>query len=308
MTDSGNSMTDKVCLITGANNGFGFVTARELAARGAKVILLCRDKGRGEKAQADILKATGTSTDLLLADMSLQEQVKRVASEFKARYERLDVLINNAGYAFNKRELTTEGFERTFALNYLAYFTLTLELLPLLLSSAPSRIINTASEAHRWSDISFDNLQGETSFPVKRMPPLPVMYGWTNVMRIMLTYTLAKKLKDKQVTANCFCPGFVPVKRSSQGAFMNALLGLIQYLPAARTPEQAAQTILELATSRELQDKTGLYYSSGELSKSAAQTYDKTVRETLWQKTLLLTGYADPFDSSHPPANQLATA
>jgi NAD(P)-dependent dehydrogenase (short-subunit alcohol dehydrogenase family) len=230
-----DSIEGKVCLITGANNGFGLVTAKELAAKDAVVILLCRDKTRGENAQAEILASTGKSTHLLLADLSLQENVKRVASEFKSHFSRLDVLINNAGFAFNQCDLTSEGFERTFALNYLAYFTLTLELLEVLITSAPSRIINTASEAHRWGNITLDNLQGERHFGKKLFPPLPMMYGYTNVMRIMLTYTLAEKLKDKGATVNSFCPGFVPVKRSSQPAFVNMLTGLVQRFSAART-------------------------------------------------------------------------
>ena len=188
------SMRGKVCVVTGANNGFGFVTSRRLAALGASVLMVCRSRERGA-ARGRIEEATGRRPELFLGDFLLQADVRRVAGEIRARYAKVDVLLNNAGYAYAERELTPEGFERTFALNYLAYFTLTLEMLPLLRRAGAARIVNTASSSHRWRDVSLDNLQGERSFPVKRWPPLSGMYGWTNAQRIMFTYELADRLR-----------------------------------------------------------------------------------------------------------------
>ncbi len=281
----------KICLVTGSNNGIGFETAKGLAAQGCQIVMLCRSRQRGEAARQKIAAATGHTPDLLLADLSIQREIKRAAAEFRERYDRLDVLVNVAGYSWPERQETDEGFERTFALNYLGYFTLTLELLDLLIQSAPARIVNIASEAHRWQDISFDNLQGEKSFPTQRMPPLPIMYGWTNMMRIMFTYELANRLQNAGVTANVLCPGFVPVRRSAASPLMNAMSWVMSKMPNTRTPAQAAETIIWLASAPEAAEKNGAYYSSGEEKQSAAQSYDEAVRRQLWKTTLDLVGY-----------------
>jgi NAD(P)-dependent dehydrogenase (short-subunit alcohol dehydrogenase family) len=281
-------------LITGANNGFGFVAAERLAAAGNNIVMICRSRERGEAAQERIFTTTGHRPGLLLADLSLQSQVKRVAAEYRANYDRLDVLINNAGYAWLKRDLTAEGFERTFALNYLAYFTLTLELLDMLLASAPARIINTASASHRWQPISLENLQGEQKF-ANRFPPKPLMYGFSNAYRIMFTYELAERLVGTGVTANTFCPGFVPVQRASQSAFMNALVKLTSGMANARTPEEAAETIVYLASDPAAAALNGTYHASGVLTRSTEQTYDGALRRQLWDKTVQLANYTtDP--------------
>lgn len=289
-------MDGKICLVTGANNGMGFETAKKLTALGAHVVMLCRSRERGEAARQKIARETGHMPDLLLADLSLQHQIKQVAADYRAKYERLDVLVNVAGFAFDTRDVTSEGFERTFALNYLGYFTLTLELVDLLIASAPARVVNIASESHRWSDITFDNLQGEKSFPKRRMPPLPLMYGWTNMYRIMFTYELADRLAKKGVTANCLCPGFVAVSRSSHGWFTNGLTKVLCFLLRATTAAEAAETIVYLASSPEAAELTGVYYESGQLARSAEQSYDKAVRARLWSETLRLTGSDRHFD------------
>ena len=284
-------MRGKVCVVTGANNGFGLVTSRRLAALGATVLMVCRDGARGESARERVAEAAATRPELYLGDFLLQADVRRVASEIKARHPKVDVLVNNAGYAYAERELTSEGFERTFALNYLAYFTFTLELLPHLCRAEAPRIVNTASSSHRWREVSLDNLQGEKSFPRGRFPPLPIMYGWTNGYRIMFTYELADRLAKRGVNANCFCPGFVPVKRSSASGLQNALMGVAaKFVPSERTPEEAADTPLYLAASPAAAGLTGAYFESGKRTRSAAQTYDKSLHEALFERTLHLTG------------------
>lgn len=287
-------MYGKVCIVTGANNGFGFETSKELARMGAQVVMICRSSERGEAARQQIATETGNRPDLLLADLVDQAQVKRAAAEFRAKYDRLDVLVNNAGYAYREREETAAGHEKTFSLNYLAYVTLTLELLDLILAAAPARIINTASEAHRWNPLDFDNLQGEKAYPPGPFG-MPAMYGWTNLYRIMFTYTLAERLASTGVVANAHCPGFVPVKRSGMPWFLNALAPVLSLLPYARTPQQAAATILHLATAPETADQTGIYYEGGELTRSADESYDAAKQAQLWAATWALLGYeADP--------------
>lgn len=282
-------------LITGANNGFGFVTARELTRRGWQVLMVCRSRERGEAARARIQNETGVQPELYIGDFLLQSEVRRVAAEVRARHDRLDVLINNAGFAYPVREVTSEGFERTFALNYLAYFTLTRELLGLLKNAGNARIINTTSSAHRWLGMTLENWQGELVYPKTRFPPLPLMYGWTNVMRILFTYELAERYGASGITANCFCPGFVPVERSTSSAFVNKLgLLLSKVIPSTRTPEQAAETILYLAADAEAAALNGVYFQSGAKMRSSEQTYDVDLRKALWAKTEALLAVYSP--------------
>jgi NAD(P)-dependent dehydrogenase (short-subunit alcohol dehydrogenase family) len=281
-----NATQERTALITGSNTGFGFVTAHELTKRGWTVLMVCRSHERGEAARKRIEAETGALPELYIGDLLLQRDVRRIASEVKARHARLHVLLNNAGFAFPERALTDEGFERTFAVNYLAYFTLTRELLPLLIHSGAGRIVNVASSAHRWPGASLTNWQGELGFPKRVFPPLPLMYGWTNVFRILLTYELAERLAGDGIVANCLCPGFVPVQRSTASAFQNKMAALLgKLIPGTRTPEQAAETMLYLAADPQAASLNGTYHESGVLTRSSEQTYDVALRKALWART-----------------------
>ncbi len=287
-------MHGKICAITGANNGFGFVSAQRLAAMGATVLMVCRSRERGEAARHRIAVATGNTPELYIGDFLLQADVRRVAAEIGAAHDTVDVLINNAGFAFSKRVVTAEGFERTFALNYLAYFTLTRDLLPNLRKSAAGRIINVASSSHRWRDITLDNLQGEKEYPLRRFPPLSAMYGWSNVYRIMLTYEQAERYQVDGLTANCLCPGFVPVVRAGATAFQNLMIRVVpRFMPNSRTPEQAAETVVYLASSPEAATLNGAYFQSGVQMRSSDQTYDGDLRRRLWALTETLVEHAE---------------
>jgi len=160
-------MKGKVCLVTGANSGIGKETALGLVKMGATVIMACRSEERGEDAMAEIKERSGnTSVDLMIADLSSQAQIRKLAKEFKDRYQRLDVLINNAGIGLAKRKENTDGIEMTFAVNHLACFLLTNLLLERLKASAPSRVVNVSSFAHSWiNKINFEDLQGKQKFP-----------------------------------------------------------------------------------------------------------------------------------------------
>ncbi len=280
-------MRDKVCVITGSNNGFALVAAHRLSAMGAKVVMICRSRERGQAAQRQIAERCANEPELFIADLELQSEVRRVASEVAAAHPKIDVLVNNAGFAFGKRELTREGFERTFALNYLAYFTLCRALRPQLRAAGGARIVNTASSAHRQNPLRLDNLQGEIEFGERLFPPLPKMYGWSNVCRIMLTLELAERYAADGITANCFCPGLVMVERAGATAAQNLMVKLMPrfLLPKTRTPEEAAETIVYLASAQDAAALTGAYFESGQRVRAAEQCYDGEVRRQLWART-----------------------
>ena len=198
------SLTDikgKICIITGSNSGIGKQTALGLAIMGATVVLVVRDQERGENARKEIIKQTSNnSVDLLICDLSSMDSIRHFAKEFKNKYDRLDVLVNNAGALFNKREVTAEGFERTLAVNYLGPFLLTHELLNLLKKSAPSRIINVSSGLAKNGRVDLTKAYSSMRAPV---------YSNTKLMLMMFTYELARRVKGSGVTANVLMPGFV---------------------------------------------------------------------------------------------------
>src|SRR5919107_2493737 len=197
----GGGMGEKVCLITGATSGIGRATAIGLAKMGARVVMVGRDRDRGEAALAEIKeKTTNPSVDLMLADLSSQEEIRRLAVEFNETHPRLDVLINDAGLFRSERITTADGLETTFAVNHLAYFLLTNLLLDVLKTSAPSRIVNVASEAHRKGHLNFDDLMGAKKFDGYGA------YQASKLANILFTYELAKKLEGSGVTANCLHP------------------------------------------------------------------------------------------------------
>src|SRR5215211_2533409 len=198
----GGAMGNRVCLITGATSGIGKATAMGLANMGASVVMVGRDRGRGEAVMAEIKEKSGnTSVDLMLADLSSQEEIRRLADVFKEAYPRLDVLINNAGVFRSKRITTADGIEMTFAVNHLAYFLLTNLLLDLLKQSAPSRIINVSSAAQFYGKFEFDNLQGERKYGGV------AAYNNSKLANVLFTRELARRLDGTKVTANCLHPG-----------------------------------------------------------------------------------------------------
>lgn len=286
-------MQGKVCVLTGGTNGFGLLAAERLAAAGARVLLLGRSRARGEAACARVEARTGRRPELVLAELELQREVRGAAREVAARVEGVDVLLNSAGFAFGERQLTAEGFERTFALNYLAYFTLCRELLPLLRGRPGARIVNTASAAHRRVELRLDNLQGERDFGRRRFPPLSNMYAQSNVARIMLTYELAAR--EPSLVVNCFCPGFVLVERTDATPLQNWLVRSLPrwLLPRSTPPEESADTMVRLAAAPELASVTGAYFEHGVRVRSSPQTYDVALRRALWDRTEALLAALD---------------
>jgi NAD(P)-dependent dehydrogenase (short-subunit alcohol dehydrogenase family) len=275
----------KKVLITGGTDGIGKVTALELANRGAHVIIIGRNPQKTEQTVREIREQSDNPrVDFLIADLSEQEQVRRVAAEYRHRYDQLHVLINNAGAFFAKRELTADGLEKTFALNHLAYFLLTHLLLDLLTKSAPARIINVSSAAHFGGKINFDDLNAEKSYS-----------GWgaysnSKLMNVLFTYELARRLQGSGVTVNCLHPGFVATQfGKNNGGLIGLGLSLVQRVGAI-SPEQGAETTLYLATSPEVEGITGRYFDQKKAVESSKISQDEETARRLWEISLELTG------------------
>ena len=195
-------MNEKICLVTGANSGIGKVTTKALTAGGATVIMVCRNRDKGEAARDEIIRETrNKNVNLVIADFSDLSQIRRLAAGVKAKYPRLHALVNNAGSYNGERKLTVNGYETTFEVNHLGYFLLTVELLDLLKSSAPARVVNVASEAHRSARINLDDLNLEKGYGGWKA------YGQSKLANVLFTYELARRLKGTGVTANLPAPG-----------------------------------------------------------------------------------------------------
>ncbi len=277
-------MTGKVVLVTGGTNGIGQVTARSLAAMGATVVLSGRDPQRTSTSVQSIRSQTGSEqVDGLVADLSSQSQIRKMAEDFRARYDRLDVLVNNAGAIIMKREESVDGIEMTFALNHLNYFLLTHLLLDMLKAAPAARIVNVSSEAHRGARLNFDDLenkQGYTSWKA---------YGQSKLANIYFTYELSASLENSGVTANVLHPGFVATNFGrSNGGIFSPLFKLFQL--GAITPEEGAQTSIFLASSPEVEGVTGKYFVKSKAVKSSAVSYDQSAARKLWDASLVMIG------------------
>jgi NAD(P)-dependent dehydrogenase (short-subunit alcohol dehydrogenase family) len=277
------SMQGKVCLITGSNSGIGKVTARELAKMGATVVMLCRNRVKGEAAQAEIIAATGNErVDLIIADLASQADIRRAAEEFKQKYQQLHLLINNAGGANHTRKVTPDGLEATFAINHLAPFLLTELLLDTLKASAPARIVNVSSTAHAFGTINFEDLQGQQSYSWWKA------YSQSKLAMNLFTYELAHQLKNTGVTINALHPGTIASN------FDASLPGLTHWFFKVATPfmatvEKGAQTTLYLATSPEVEGVTGKYFANRKEKLSSSKSHHEATRLRLWQVSTDLT-------------------
>jgi len=270
-------MNEKICLVTGANSGIGKVTAKALAAGGATVIMVCRNREKGEAARGEIVRETrNENVDLMIADFSDLRQIRRLAAEVKAKYTRLHALVNNAGAYNDKKRLTADGNEATFAVNHLGYFLLTIELLDLLKSSAPARVVNVSSEAHRSARINLDDPNLENGYGGWKA------YGQSKLANVLFTYELARRLKGTGVTANCMHPGVVGT------GFFNKIGGLTGkflrlFAPFMRTPEKGADTVIWLASSPEVEGITGKYFVDRKEQATNSESYNTTIATRLWE-------------------------
>ena len=287
-------MNDKICLITGANAGIGQQTALQLAQMGATVVMVARDPQRGEAARAAIAAATGnTRVDLLQADFASPPSIRAMAAAFAARYDRLDVLVNNAGVYLTGREETADGLERTFAVNHLGYFMTTLLLWDALLAAESARVVNLSSDAHRQAKLNFDDLQNQGKYAGFRA------YAQSKLANVLFTYELDRRRGDAPVTVNAVHPGFVASNfgRNNRGIVGLAMTRLVPLF--AKSVAEGAATSVYLASSPEVAGVSGQYFANCRAVKSAPQSYDHAAAERLWAISEELTGLRVPV-LAHP--------
>ena len=276
-------MKGKLCVVTGANSGIGYHTAKGLAEMNATVVLVVRDLGKGQMALGRIKEATDNdSLHLMHCDVASMKSVDRFTSEFSDRFTYLNVLINNAGAAFSKRQETEEGYERTIATNYLGMFKLTHSLLPMLEASSPSRIINIGSGMHKTGKVNWDDFMFENKYNGMQV------YATSKLLVTAYTYALAERLKGTGVTANVVEPGFVA---TNLGAKMGGLRDKIAFAlvrPMQISAERGAETSIWAATKPELEEVTGKTFAKKSEVKTAEITRDKEFQDRLWKETIKL--------------------
>lgn len=267
-------MAGRICVVTGATAGIGKATALALATMGATVIIVARDAAKSARTVDEIERAVpGSTVDVVLADFASLDAVRAAAAEIAKRYSAVHVLVNNAGVANKDRLESVDGFELTFAVNHLASFLFTRELMPLLRAGAPSRIVNVASVAEKHGPIDFDDLQSTRGYRGFRV------YGKSKLANILFTYELAARLTGSGVTANCVHPGAVATDMLKQLPWL--LYAMIS--PFLLTPEQGAATQIFLASSPQVEGVSGGYFVKGKAARSSKRSYDVAARERLWE-------------------------
>jgi NAD(P)-dependent dehydrogenase (short-subunit alcohol dehydrogenase family) len=277
-------MRGKVVVITGATSGIGQVAAEKLAAMGARMVLVARDKTRGEAALARLRQAgPGLSHSIHYADLSRLSEMKRVGAEIAAAEPRVDVLINNAGALFGSRQLSQDGLELTFATNHMAYFVVTEGLRKRLGESAPARVINTASDAHKGNVLDFNDLQSANAYSGFKV------YGRSKLCNILYTSELARRWAGNRVTANSLHPGFVATRFGDESGGLLSF-GVRVAKNFAISPEKGAETIVYLASSDEVANTSGKYFYKCRVATPTREAQDDEAAKRLWVETAKLAG------------------
>lgn len=283
-------MKGKVVLITGGTSGIGRQTALDLAPMGAHIVILGRNKDKAEKTVAQLKNLGAAGAEAIIADLSSLHQVKKAAEEFLAKYQRLDVLLNNAGSLFMQRLESADGYEMTLALNHLSYFALTHHLFPLLKETSEqtgeARIINVSSEAHKAAKegIAFEDVQRKNGYSGWER------YGESKLANIYFTYSLDEKFAGNGLTVNSLHPGFV------DSGFGDNNKGWFQWFFSpikklfARSEAKGAETSVYLASAENLKGVSGKYFVDKKVKKTSPVSYDLEARERLWQESMGLCG------------------
>lgn len=281
-----SEMQGKLCIVTGATAGIGFVTAQALAQKGAQVLIVGRNLTKCQQAVAQIKQQTGNNqVDYLLADLSSQQAIHKLADEFLSKHNRLDLLVNNAGAIFMTRQETVDGIEMTFGLNHLNYFLLTHRLIEALKAAPQARVVNVSSIAHEGGKINFDDINGQHR---------SYNGGWSayqqsKLANILFTYELAQRLNSTRITANALHPGVVASQFGSNNGwfwnwFIKPFMGLISI-----NETEGARTSIYLASAPEVEQVTGKYFVKERAINSAPQSYDVNTAKRLWNLSLEMT-------------------
>ena len=271
------NMNGKICLVTGATDGIGKVSARVLAELGAKVIIVGRNPEKSAIVLAELRSISGNENiDLLMADLAVMQEVRDLAEQVISRYDRIDVLLNNAGGYFTKHKITSDGLEMTFALNHMSYFLLTNKLMELLKYSAPARIVNVSSNAHYGVDMEFENLNGEQEYKAWKA------YQKSKLANVLFTYELLKKVPGN-ITVNCLHPGFVATNFGhNNGGFFGPVLKIAQRISAI-DPEEGAKTSIFLCSAPEVKGVSGKYFYKCQPKTSSRESRNMDTGKRLWQ-------------------------
>lgn len=266
MARGGTTLNRRTILITGATDGIGKASAVELAQRGHHILVHGRDATRGQRVVQEIQRATGNMwVELVLGDFSSLDAVRKLAAEILDSYARLDILINNAGVFQSQRALTRDGFEMTFAVNYLAPFLLTNLILDRITASAPARIIHVSSGTHRSGKIEWDNLRGEKHYDAYEA------YACSKLANVLFAYALADRLQGTRVTSNALHPGVIRTKLLGAG-----------WGGGGSELARGAETIVFTATAPELENVTGRYFDNKRETVSSDRSHDKQLQLDLW--------------------------
>jgi len=283
MASTGNWIRGKTCMITGATSGIGRASAIDLGKLGAKLVLVCRNRERGEELVGEIKHGGNSEVDLMIADLQSQAEIRKLAADFLATKKPLHVLMNNAGIFNMKRRIGSDGIEEVWAVNHLAYFLLTLLLLDRIKQSAPARIINISSHLHQNATIKFDDLGGERSYGGMSS------YGQSKLANVLFTYELARRLAGTGVTVNAVHPGAVATNLArNNGGIVSAAWKLAGTF--MRSPENGARTQVYLASAPEVDGVTGKYFIDEKEARSSAESHDASIARRLWNISAQMTG------------------
>lgn len=281
-------MKNKLCVITGANSGIGFETAKALAKMGAFIVMVCRNEDKAIAAKNEILQeADGAGIEIVLCDFSIQKEIKKAAVYIKSNYSKIDILINNHGFIASERNETVDGLEETFGVNHIGYFLFTHELMAEIKAAGNARIINVASDAHRAGEFDLDNLQLQKNFSAMKA------YANSKLFNILFTNALAERIKDTDVTANSLHPGVVGSNFGRSGNWLIQLFYKIGSMFMISS-EKGAETSIYLATSAEVEGVNGAYFKNKKAKAPKKEALNMENAEALWKISEELCGLNKP--------------